>query len=304
MLPRNKSLSTTLNSIRTLQSDITPQPLHLKNTTKEILLKSEFKVPNIVHYIWYNTKPVELQFHHLLSIISAHKVLDPDCIYFHTDIEPTGIYWEQAQLIPSLKVNYREPPTSLWGEKVKEPYYYTSHSNVDRIKVLMEYGGIYLDLDTLVIRPLDDLRRYECTVGLEQPTQVCGSAIICSKSSFFLLLWINSYLDDYRINEWAYNSGKVPFKLAKRYPHLVHLEEYRINRPNFNELDQIWGPSKFEWTENYLLHIWYRLWKTLSPYYDGIEPDPHTIKIMNNSFGEIARNIYYGSSDLMGRDDI
>ena len=37
-----------------------------------------------------------------------------------------------------LQVNYREPPTTLYGERIKKPFYYTSHSNVDRVKVTSE----------------------------------------------------------------------------------------------------------------------------------------------------------------------
>jgi mannosyltransferase OCH1-like enzyme len=74
----------------------------------------------------------------------------------------------------------------------------------------MEYGGIYMDLDVLVLNPFDDLRQqYECTIGRELDDKVCGSVIICSRHSLFLTLWINSYLDDYRVDEWAYNTGKV-----------------------------------------------------------------------------------------------
>ena len=78
------------------------------------------------------------------------------------------------------------------------------------IQVLMEYGGIYLDLDVLVTRPFDELRRqFTCTIGREQETKACGSVIVCSRTSPFLLLWVNSYIDDYRIEEWAYNTGQV-----------------------------------------------------------------------------------------------
>ncbi len=63
------------------------------------------------------------------------QILKPDAIYFHTDMEPVGLYWEQTKLIPSLRVNYRKPPTQLFGETVKTPMFYTSHSNVDRVKV-------------------------------------------------------------------------------------------------------------------------------------------------------------------------
>ena len=45
--------------------------------------------------------------------------------------------------------------------------------------------------------------------GREQDTKACGSVIVCSRDSPFLLLWLNSYLDDYQEDNWAYNSGQV-----------------------------------------------------------------------------------------------
>ena len=169
----------------------------------------ELKVPNIVHYIWYNSEIASLRFDHLLSMLSVHKILKPDVIYFHTNREPTGRFWEQAKKIPNLKINHRNPPTHLLGEPIEPALFYTSHSNVDRLKILMEYGGIYLDFDTLIIRPLDDLRKYDCTIGLEQDDKACGNIIICHKDAPFLAMWLNSFLDDYRIDVWAYNTGKV-----------------------------------------------------------------------------------------------
>lgn len=168
----------------------------------------------------------------------------------------------------------------------------------------MEYGGIYLDFDVLVTRPFDDLRRHACTIGREQATKACGSVIVCAAEAPFLLLWINSYLDDYRIDEWAYNTGQVPFNLAVRYPHLVHMDENRINRPNFMELDLIWGDGWFDWEHNYAVHLWYRLWKEMSPYFRGVEPDEENIKAWNSTFGEIARTVLYGVKGVMSSDAV
>ena len=219
-------------------------------------------------------------------------------IYFHTNKEPTGDYWEEAKKIPTLRVNHRDPPTSLFGESIKPPKFYTSHSNVDRVKILQEYGGIYLDLDVFVTKGFDELRRkHPCFIGQELETKACGSVIGCSKDSLFLTLWLNSYLDDYRMDVWAYNTGQVPYNLAKRYPHLVYMEPSRINQPNYKQISKIWSPNdRFDWWDNYSVHIIYRLWKDMSDFYDGVEPCPETIKTMNNSFGEMARFIYYGSS--------
>jgi len=79
---------------------------------------SEFLVPNIVHYIWYNTEPVHFQFHHMLCMLSASKLLQPDLIYFHTNIEPVGPYWQRVKQLPGFKVRLflfinRVPLTTL-----------------------------------------------------------------------------------------------------------------------------------------------------------------------------------------------
>jgi hypothetical protein len=147
-------------------------------------------VPNIVHYIWYHDKPVRFKFFHLLSMLSAEKYIRPDVIYFHTDLEPIGEYWETAKKnLTTLKVLHRKPTTCLFGEPIKNPVWETSQSDVDRLVVLMQYGGIYLDLDVLVVQSFDPLRKYPCTLGLESPVKVCGSIIIGDADFVFLKLW-------------------------------------------------------------------------------------------------------------------
>ena len=45
-------------------------------------------------------------------------------------------------------------------------------------------------------------------LGYEDEQRACGGVIVCSSHAFFLDLWINSFLDDYR-DKWAYNTGEV-----------------------------------------------------------------------------------------------
>ena len=178
------------------------------------------------------------------------------------------------------------------GEMLRRPVFNTSYSNIDRVKILHDHGGIYLDLDSVVIRPMGALRRHECVLGLESPDKVCSSVILGSKNSTFLKMWLNSYLDDYRVGVWAYNSGTVPFKLAMRFPELVHLEATSIQRPNYMELKQVYA-GHFNWREKYTLHLNHRLYRG-GPYYQGMEMTPSSIRYLNSSYGEIARWIYYG----------
>ena len=67
-------------------------------------------------------------------------------------------------------------------------------------------------------------------------------------------------------------------------------------------LFQIWGPNTFNWKENFAVHIWYRIWRDMSPYYIGEDVNPENIKTMNNTFGAMARSIYYGTSEIIPAD--
>lgn len=40
----------------------------------------------------------------------------------------------------------------------------------------------------------------------------------------------------------------------------------------------------------------------MSPYYIGEDVNPENIKTMNNTFGAMARSIYYGSPELIPVD--
>ena len=259
----------------------------------------EYKIPNIVHYVWYNYEKVPLPFHNLLSIMSAYKVLKPESIYFHTNNTPTGTYWQLAKRF--VTVIYREPTRELYGRAIRLPPFVTSDSNVDRVKILSEYGGYYLDMDVLVVRSMDDLREHECVLGYELPGLICGGVILCSNTSPFLQMWLKAFASDYKPYQWGYNSGKVPSKLASQYPSLVHIVPMAFHRPNYNEIDVLFRPTQpnmFNWHDNYVLHLWHTVWNRhlIS---QSIKLDPVSIKYMDNVIGQIGRTIYYGSDMLL-----
>ena len=68
-----------------------------------------FQVPNIVHYIWYRNETKELRFDQALSILSAIKNLKPDAVYFHTNKEPNGKYFDMLKKYSIFKVTNFDP---------------------------------------------------------------------------------------------------------------------------------------------------------------------------------------------------
>ena len=255
----------------------------------------EFQVPNVVHYTWYTSEKKAFIFKHWISVLSAHKILKPDKIWIHLNMEPTGIYWQRIKALSTVQIVREKIPDSILGEKVKKSGFFTAASDIGRIICLLKTGGIYLDFDVLVVQRFDELRKYPCTVGLETSDKVCGGIIICSKESPFLFLWANTYLDDFKSNIWAYNTGAKPSQLAKRFPSLIHLEKKRLNRPNYldEEIIKIWGNETWDWQKNYAVHSWYRRGQNFAErhFKETKEPDQDNIWTMNNTYAEICRYI-------------
>ncbi len=263
-------------------------------------------VPNIVHFIWYSDTPKPFRFNNMLSVMSAHRYIKPDVILFHTNMEPTGEYWANLLALPSFRVVKKDYTLCFNDHLLKEPTRSTDASDIDRLTVLSENGGIYLDLDVIVVRSFDPLRRFPCTVGTElikneKVLVVCGAVVICSRQSQFLHFWLQSFIDDYRQEMWAYNSGRVPTILWQKYPDLVHVEKTSFFRPAWFQLDQIFLNKPYDWKEkNYLIHLWNSILeeKKYIP-----EPTFENIRTWNGTFGEIARYVLYGSPDVISPDD-
>lgn len=157
--------------------------------------------------------------------------------------------------------------------------------------LMTEYGGIYLDMDVLVIKSFDTLRQYPCTVGL-QGKSVCGGIIVCSPSSPFLLLWQNYYLDDFRVGDWGYNSGTVPTRLVRRYPDLVHVEKTSLNYPGWGDVQRmILGDGHYDHSNNYAIHLFIRKWPHLAVLKYSKKVNESEIPYWSNTYGAIVRSI-------------
>jgi hypothetical protein len=124
-------------------------------------------IPNIVHYIWILKDPTvfRLNFKHFISFYSAHLYFNPDVIYIHTDASPelferaskSGDDWTRRILaIPNVKYHRVDPLTET---RKGVPVKLLEHkADFLRMDVLYEFGGIYMDSDTVPLRDISDLR--------------------------------------------------------------------------------------------------------------------------------------------------
>ncbi|KAJ8311505.1 hypothetical protein KUTeg_010860 [Tegillarca granosa] len=248
-----------------------------------------YVVPNIVHFVWFG-KDSEWYFHQFLSVLSAYKNIKPNIIYFHCDNEPIGEWWIAAKKrVKTLKIRKVKPPDYIFDRVLIHPEH---KSDIFRIEVLQKMGGIYLDTDVIALKSFNPLRNYTFTMGLEyhgNPGRVNNGVIISAPNATFLNIWKSTY-KTFTAFEWDYHSCAIPYLLRDKYPDIFHVEERSLVYPS--------GPDKrlihdtvYDWSNNYAIHLWHR---TFNTHYN-----PESVKMLNTTYGQIARFVLYNNSDLI-----
>ena len=120
-----------------------------------------FIVPNIIHFIRFNQ--TEYSFVDYLCLMAAFRNHRPDYFYIHSNVEDKfhGKYWgwiqKDVELMQRIRLFHLDLPMNIFGQKLSEGWRLQHGSDVSRIRIMMKYGGIYLDNDVFVIRNLDKL---------------------------------------------------------------------------------------------------------------------------------------------------
>jgi hypothetical protein len=246
------------------------------------------KIPDIFHFCFglqgdFGGKPFSLI--HYLALRSAYEVNRPQKIFLYYKYEPSGPWWEKSRgLMEEVKI---EPPKSIFGNPLRN---FSHQSDVLRLQLLLEHGGIYLDMDVICLKPLKPLFDYDCVLGKQSDEGLCNAVILAAKGSEFLERWLKTYVDfvsqDVKGPLWAEHSVRRPFKLARERPELVHLESDKsFFWPTYHNPDVFWSNADLDFSKSYCVHLWEQLW--WEDYLKKITPE--YLKIVNNNFTKICR---------------
>src|SRR5581483_10721438 len=102
-----------------------------------------------------------------LSIKSVIINQKPESIMIHVDFDETqmnGKYWDKLkQETQKIIVKRISRPDSIFGLELNHGWLNWHASDIARARILMEYGGIYLDRDVYLVKSLDKFRKFEMT---------------------------------------------------------------------------------------------------------------------------------------------
>ena len=141
-------------------------------------------IPKILHACWFGGKPIPEE---------AQKYIDT---------------WKKYN--PEYEIK-------IWNEQTfditSNQYAYEAYQNRKfafvtdyvRLKVLYDFGGIYMDTDVEVLKPLDDLLQYPAFSGFEGPNRIPTGTMGAEKHN----KWIKLLLDYYDNKHFVLEDGNL-----------------------------------------------------------------------------------------------
>lgn len=142
----------------------------------------ENKIPKVIHYIWVGGNPLTPLAE---KCIASWKKFCPDY-----EIKR----WDET----NFDINENE-----YCKQAYENKKWAFVSDYIRLKVLYEEGGIYMDTDVEVVKPLDKFLHHSAFSGYEDYNSIPTGIIASEKHG----LWVERLLRDYNTKKFINNDG-------------------------------------------------------------------------------------------------
>lgn len=246
---------------------------------------------------------------HYLCIASCLGVNKPDTVMFHYQHMPWGHWWEL--IAPSLQLRKIEPDNFISSFSYNDPkigqYRYAHLSDISRLEILIKYGGIYADIDTLFVHALPEhLFGHEFVMGHEKVDwkaeaaktaggSLCNAFMMGVPDSDFAKLLLSRTYESFD-GTWSAHSTFLPYLLSREHPEWIHVEP----ESSF---------FYFDWTKEgirgifekplpdlrqvYSIHLWSHMWwerqRTDTSCFHAGRLTPEYVRFSRSVYAQLAR---------------
>lgn len=268
------------------------------------------KTPRIFHFVFGlcpQTEPFHLM--HYLCIASCIGINKPDAVMFHYQHMPWGPWWDI--IAPRLQMQKIEPDQFISSFLYTDPgigqYRYAHLSDIARLEILIKYGGIYADIDTLFINKLpESFFEHKFVMGREKVDwttvaareaggSLCNAWMMGMPGSEFAKLLLARTYETFD-GTWSAHSTFLPYRLSREHPDWIHVEPQRsfffydwtregirgIFEKSLPNLDNV-----------YSIHLWSHMWwdrKRIDfSYFHAGRLTPEYIRFSKSAYAELAR---------------
>lgn len=272
-------------------------------------------VPNAFHFV-FGLRPQGEPMHivHYLCLESCRRVNRPDAIHFHYLHEPHGAWWDRIRPYLTLhrvagkpriadSPRYRDTEEGRFIQKAGLSY--AHEADFIRLEALLEFGGIYADMDTLFVQPLPQrLFQHDYVLG-EEPAQQgvdgvlrpsLGNALMLGRpGAAFPARWLERMLEVFD-GTWSRHSCQEAARLWSSLPDAVYVVPQRYfyrHPPTRDGVRALFETLDPDFHDVYSLHLWAHLWwdawrTDFSPFHAGLITEEH-IRGSDTTYNVLAR---------------
>ena len=168
----------------------------------------------MIHFIWLTqigARP--FSFINALAVLAAARHHPKDKILMWCNEEPkSNLNWMRVKHL--FEVRPVDPPTEIEGVKLEHVQY---KADVLRLQILQKLGGIYLDTDSLLLKPLTPLVGPEIVLARESENSIAMSPIIAKPGGAFIDEWLRRIPQALSKEIWANHAVNLPVDISKHH---------------------------------------------------------------------------------------
>ena len=180
-------------------------------------------IPKIIHFVWVGGKPLTPL---AQKCIASWKKFCPDY-----EIKR----WDES----NFDINENE-----YCKQAYESKKWAFVSDYIRVKVLYEYGGVYMDTDVEVIKPIDEFLVHKAFSGYESNNTIPTGIMASEKNG----KWVKLLLDDYKDKKFINDDGSLNTQTNVFYITKITKENYpdmALNNSFTDIKDVVFYPSEY-----------------------------------------------------------
>jgi mannosyltransferase OCH1-like enzyme len=196
----------------------------------------------------------------------------PDVIYLYYDHDhDNNIFWSLIKKHVTLVRT--AAPTEFRGIPLDS---YQYKADVIRLEKLIEFGGVYVDLDVLSLRPFTKFFEHNLVLGVESSddpntveldkiNSITNAVLLAEPQNPFLMSWYEKLAENMTEDKpWAYHAVCLPKEILENEEHNYHLEPKTTFMPFcFRDayiFDEDQRDKQKELAYSTTIHLWETIW--------------------------------------------
>ena len=252
----------------------------------------EYPVPNIVHWIAYGCNSIEA-WRQAVPFYSVFAILKPCLVLVHgVPFTPGPLYDALVPFATNLVYLPKEPQTFVQhidGFRLKIKHV-ANQADIGRLEALVEFGGVYLDNDELILKPVDIFRASGFSAFEEGSTNLLSNAVMFARPKHDVATtWLRHY-NTYDGVTWAshsiyYISGNVS-----------------VHKP---DIFQAFSPAFIRFGWKLLGNLYFKSCSIGDSFgahlYEEFYPnnvDLDYLKTANTTYGRLARYVLFNDAEI------